>query len=205
MGLKSRIPEHNAGLAELLQEEHREKEGVVSSGHEKLDSLSAVAYVLDEPDVAALTAPSGHDVEFEAVAAKIEARLAAAGAMPLEEEGKEVAPSPAPPAMEDQPTILPSPPPPLPPPSPPLEAPTGTEGGSQGGEPCQGAGPSTEEKLPKVVGPPPSGRLGPKDVAMLEVRGSCENSDGSLLSRQVVLDLFDYIYKRYIHLGIYNI
>lgn len=182
MGLKARVAEHNAGLAELLQEEHREKEGVVSSGHEQMDNLSAVAYVLDEPDIGSITAATGHDVDFEAVSAKLEARLAANATPPSEQEEALV---PAPPVE------APPPSPPLPEATPqPLEAEESSEEITSGeGKPPQ---------APRVVGPPPSGKLGPKDVVMLEVRGSCENSDGSLLSRQVLLLLPFFNYNPFI-------
>jgi len=195
MGLKARSSENTGGLAELLKGSS-DREGVMANGRKKMELGSAVAYVLDEPSmqppVDGVGAPV--DVDYQAVAHKLEERLLTIAKEIAEQEPSPVVPpSPAqqqPPASKQQqrqaspaattshPQASEAPAPATAPSqeTPAASAPATSTATEPSAAPAEPAAPTR---------PAPSGRLGPKDVVMVDVRGSCENTDGALLSKYV--------------------
>lgn len=193
MGLKARSSENNGGLADLLKVPS-DRDGLMASGRKKMELGSAVAYVLDEPSMQPALDNAGApvDIDYQAVAHKLEERL-----LTIAKEVAEQAPSPV---------VPPSPAQAQPPASQQQQqqaSPAATTSNPQGsGDPAPATAPSQETPAasapatatePSVVSAEPaaparqapSGRLGPKDVVMVDVRGSCENIDGALLSKYV--------------------
>lgn len=191
MGLKTRSSENTGGLAELLKDP-RDHEGVMASGRKKMGLGSAVAYVLDEPSMQPSLdgAIAPVDIDYQAVAHKLEERLLTIAKDVAEQAPSPVVPrSPAeaqPPASQQQQQQA---------------SPAATASHSQESEaPAPETAPSQETSAASApttaiepsaapaepAAPPrpaPSGRLGPKDVVMVDVRGSCENIGGALLSK----------------------
>jgi hypothetical protein len=193
MGLKTRSSENTGGLAELLRDP-RDQEGIMSSGRKKMDLRSAVAYVLDEPSMQpAHDADSvAVDIDYQAVAQKLEERLATIAKEVSEQEAIPAAvPSPSTQAQPQQqqqqqqasPVAAAGPSQAEGLPAPAVAAPS-QETSAASASPAAtttATEPSAEPSAPPR--PAPSGRLGPKDVVMVDVRGSCENIDGALLSK----------------------
>ena len=78
MGLKGPSSDHHGGLADLLHDEPKGEGVLAAQSHRHMDALSAVAFCIDEQDVTGLAGPIGNDVDFQAVQAKFQARLALA-------------------------------------------------------------------------------------------------------------------------------
>lgn len=76
MGLKPPSDlEPRKGLASLLHDTGRQG-GIVTPGHSRdFDPCAAVAYVIDEPNVASFLNPEGKFVDFSAVSNVLEARM----------------------------------------------------------------------------------------------------------------------------------
>lgn len=191
MGLKTRSSENTGGLAELLKDP-RDHEGVMASGRKKMGLGSAVAYVLDEPSMQPSLdgAIDPVDIDYQAVAHKLEERL-----LTIAKEVAEQAPSPVvprspaeaqPPASQQQqasPAATASHPQESEAPAPETAPSQETSAASA---PTTAIEPSAAPAEPAAPPrPAPSGRLGPKDVVMVDVRGSCENIGGALLSKYV--------------------
>ena len=77
MGLKPPSDlEPEKGLASLLHDAGRQSGIVMTPGHSRhFDPCGAVAYVIDEPDVASFLNPEGKFVDYEAVSNVLKARV----------------------------------------------------------------------------------------------------------------------------------
>ena len=172
MGVTTRSKQ-TTGLAELLQETPREREGVMTakSSQMMMSPLAAVAYVLDDQAVATHCATPDNAVNYDLVGEWVEARMAAF--LPQEKEAEAAA---APTAASPAEVIKPE------------EAAPAAEQKEENPPPAPIAEDEAESaEVPVPVAPPPSGRIGPKDVVMTEVRGSVENINGAILCRHVLL------------------